>query len=410
MPNSDDNKQIYFSSVAPVVFNADLFSGTNPDVKKFEKIKLEHLIAKGFDVDSATVAISTYQNNEKQYSNIIVYPVIALNLDAPNQNPVIKHQALLAGLREKNPKWISAPKTDEENLGQTQTNLADTNSDTGDASDTWSNLSSESAPDTNKVNDPESFKNISDRKITHIIPTVIPGHLQKMGIGQVGHIVLSVVTQQPNETFEYAYQHHKKTFDPRDLGLSAQNTFDDTNCGRYVTAMTIQAAGLARDGFVIHHANLRVSPAVGAALHFNSEEDAKTGLKHAYVKPLSEKPTYQEIIDHNVAKIQCLKDEYTARIKQPERQYHGTALLGGYKFASFFAQKLGYSATEKLDVIETLDFDCKGNHSLQLLTVRGKKIATQGRLGECVKAILKAQEQAKESDHNFFEKIKRFGL
>lgn len=243
------------------------------------------------------------------------------------------------------------------------------------------------------------------KKVIHIIPEVIPGRLQKMGIGHVGHIVLSVVTQRPNETFQDAYQKHRQVFDPRDFGLAAQNTFDDTNCGRYVTAMTIQAAGLVRDDFVINHANLRVSPAVGAALHFNSEEDAKIGLKHAYVKPLSENPTYQEIINHNAEKMKCLKAEYEARKEVPERAYHGTSLFGGYKFASFFARKLGYSATEKFNVIQALE-----GKDFSKLSAREKKIATQGRLGECVKAILEAQQQAHKPIRNRYEKIRRIGL
>lgn len=238
------------------------------------------------------------------------------------------------------------------------------------------------------------------KKVIHIIPEVIPGRLQKMGIGHVDHIVLSVVTQQSDETFQYAYQHHKKTFDPRDFGLSAQNTFDDTNCGRYVTAMTIQAAGLVRDDFVINHANLRVSPAVGAALHFNLEKDAMIGLKHAYVKPLSENPTYREIGYHNWEKIQCLKAEYEARRQNAQRAYHGTSLFGGYRFAGFFSTIFfGYSAAEKLQVIQALE-----DKDFSKFSAREKKIATQGRLGECVTAILKARQQMQESKHDIYLK------
>lgn len=232
----------------------------------------------------------------------------------------------------------------------------------------------------------------------HIIPEVASGCLPCSR-----HIRLVVVEQKQDQSFEKAYE-NKHVFDPRGLRLGVQNTLDDTNCGRYVAAMTIQAAGLARDGFPVTKENLKASPAVRRALHFNLAKDAEEGLKNAYVKPLSKNPTPQEIIDHNLAKIKCLKSEYVSRVKNPDRTHHGTAIctaiFGGYVSSIF---KAGYSAQEKLDAATEIGKAFLPNGNLDFAKL--PKAARQGELGKCVDAILKAQEARAE-----FVKHGRFGL
>lgn len=231
------------------------------------------------------------------------------------------------------------------------------------------------------------------KKILHIIPEVGRGRLPGSQ-----HIRLVVVTQNKDETFSDAYQKNKKVFDPRDFGLDAQSTFDDTNCGRYVAAMTIQAIGLAKDNLPITKENLKASPAVSRALHFNLPADAQKGLEFAYVAPLSKNPTVGEIINYNKAKIECLKAEYEARIVQG-RQFHGTSIFGGYHAASLLTSKVAgffnqaFSADDKkaaVDELETRFKDAIDKH--QIIKLDGlPKAALQGELGKCVKAMQEAQ-------------------
>lgn len=232
---------------------------------------------------------------------------------------------------------------------------------------------------------------------THIIPAVGKGRLPGSR-----HIRLFVVEQEKGQTYKKAYETNMKVFDPRDFGLSAQNTFDDTNCGRYVTAMTIQAAGLARDGLPITKENLKASPAVQRALHFNTAKDAAKGLLNAYVKPLPKKPTPQELFDHNEQKLACLKAEYEAR-KSQKRDFHGTSIFGGYGTATFFTRALGYSASDKLTALKVFELEFKNVTQSEASNFfnefkKANPAAGQGMLKECLKGMIKAVENGAKND------------
>lgn len=233
--------------------------------------------------------------------------------------------------------------------------------------------------------------------IIHVIPIISKGT-------RSNHAQLMIVTQPADETFSNCFndKKYKKIFDPRDLGLGAQGASDNTNCGRYVIAMTIQAAGLARDDLPITKENLKVNPAVRRALHFNftpgnSEKDkiAQT-IMTTYVKPLSKNPTSQEIISHNLAKIKCLKMEYEYRAKIADRAYHGTAIFGGYRSAGIFAKTFGFNAEQKLAAVNAIEKafgNVKNRENVVFNLPRFGKAAAQGELGACFQAIIKAQKK-----------------
>lgn len=229
--------------------------------------------------------------------------------------------------------------------------------------------------------------------VIHIIPEVGSGRVRALG---TMHIRLRVVEQSADQAFADSYNNKttSKLFDPRDIGLKAQNTLDDINCGRYVAAMTIQAAGLAKDGLLpITKENLNVTPAIKRALHFNEHTDAALGLKNAYVKPLSKNPKPDEIIAHYKQVIACLKSEYESRKTNVNREYHGTKVSPfgtGYGTATFFTKAFGFSATEKLKAIDAIENVLDKNGDLDLKKL--PKAAQQGRLGECVKEIIKVQD------------------
>jgi len=227
-------------------------------------------------------------------------------------------------------------------------------------------------------------------KVTHILPVVESGRMP----GSL-HIRLRVVIQYGNNTFKEVYGKRDPAqnmrFDPRDI---AQGTLDDTNCGRYVAAMTIQAAGLAREGKRITKENLLVSPAVKRALHFQSTGNAADGLKFTYVKPLANHASPEDRQAHYVQKLLCLKAEYQVRSQTPDRAFHGAG-VGGYQTATFFTKTVGaklglaFSASDKLAAVDKIleKLDAKKPLSLKDLPPAAK----QGELGQCVQAILKVQ-------------------
>lgn len=253
-------------------------------------------------------------------------------------------------------------------------------------------------------------------KEIHIIPEVTSGRLRNLGVGPEAmqkasrHIRLRIVEKEAG-----AERSTTKVFDPRDFGLGAQGTLDDTNCGRYVAAMAIQAAGLAKDGIEITKENLKASPAIQRALHFNSKEDAQKGLENAYVKPLSKHPTPEEIIEHNVARIKYLESEYAARSGNVNREFHGHAVGGGYKTASLLTSKVAaffkqaFSASDKLAAVgEIKKSGLLDSKKLNESAASGRgaidpsklpAAARQGELGKCLSAIADAQKQiiARES-------------
>ncbi|MDP1574752.1 MAG: pentapeptide repeat-containing protein [Coxiellaceae bacterium] len=266
----------------------------------------------------------------------------------------------------------------------------------------------------------ESLNPTGDITVKHIIPEVGSGRAREWEVGSTAlqensrHIRLRVVTQVNKEELSSCYDDKKKSqlFDPRDIGLAAQNFGDDVNCGRYVSAMTIQAAGLLRDGLPVTQATLKASPAMTRALHFSDTDNAKIGLENAYVRPLSKDPTPEEIVLHNIAKIQCLKSEYTARSANKTREFHGTNITPfggvdkkqGYGTATFLTTRaasffgLAYSATEKLAAVNAIDkalaiADSNVSGAKEIDFSQLPKAARQGELGKCIAAIEKAQAQ-----------------
>lgn len=241
------------------------------------------------------------------------------------------------------------------------------------------------------------------KKFVHIIPEVGAGRTESKQ-----HICLRTVDVNRGETFSAQYT-KTEVIDPRKLFLGAQNTFDDTNCGRYVSAMTIQAAGLAKDNLPILPAYLKESPAVRRALHFNSLEDAKAGLKEAYVKPLQcyEKPDDpKNKIQHASQVLQCLMAEYASRKTNVTREYHGTKVTpfgAGYgtatRLTTFFGKMLPnsmrpYSATEKYDAATFLKKIMVKNLIIQNPDEVKKKYPAlnQGELGKCFKEYVEAKQ------------------
>jgi hypothetical protein len=251
----------------------------------------------------------------------------------------------------------------------------------------------------------EQSKKPATEKTTHIIPEV--------GMGVAGkHIRLRVVTQEIGQTFEEAFK-NSDVFDPRRAikpgevidskvhTLKVQNLMDDTNCGRYVAAMAIQAAGLAKDNIPITVETLKASPAIARALHFSSDEDAKAGLKNTYVRPLAYCKTNEDKMAHYMQVLSCLKSEYESRVKHPDRAFHGEAIFGKYSPAGIFTKLLGYSAEDKLKAVKAID---------KLLLHKGDVLnlddlpaaAKQGMLGDCVKGMIATQERMADEHRKAF--------
>ncbi|OGT25088.1 MAG: hypothetical protein A3I77_05560 [Gammaproteobacteria bacterium RIFCSPLOWO2_02_FULL_42_14] len=254
----------------------------------------------------------------------------------------------------------------------------------------------------------------SNCKIIHIVPDVVEGIIEK-------HIRLRVIEQNLADKENIVTCLGSKTanhlFDPKSVG-GPQNVGDIVNCGRYVSAMAIQAAGLAIDGIPISTNTLKASPAIERALHFNTLEDAKKGLHFAYVGPAMDQFP-ESIIWENVQKIRCLMMEYQARIEQ-DRPFHGTNVTpakDGYGKASLFTSCFGtftraFTAKEKLEAAAAflnvmvigkaessapLDLAALSKNqeyktvSCDFSKAPKYKAANQGELGKCVNAIIKAQ-------------------
>ena len=81
---------------------------------------------------------------------------------------------------------------------------------------------------------------------------------------------------------------------------------------------------MANGGITTTPQALRASPAVSRAHHLKTVDDLKTGLSKVYVKPLEKYETSKEKVKHYKQVIECLKQEYVARIDMPDRQYRGT--------------------------------------------------------------------------------------
>lgn len=214
------------------------------------------------------------------------------------------------------------------------------------------------------------------KAIEHIIPEI--GY---------GRFHMRVVNQLVSENFEKRY-HKGAVYDPRDFGLGAQSSLDDINSGRYVLAMTLQAAGLSTNNHPIDTDTLTATPAVQGALHLNTQRDLEIGLKNAYVPPKTN--TLNGDIAHYRAVIKSLMAEYEAR--KGFREYHGIGAMFGYRGASFFTRQFGFNAAAKLNAIDKIQFllDAGFNHKDKIELSNLPPAARQGRLGDAVKGLVNA--------------------
>ncbi len=240
-------------------------------------------------------------------------------------------------------------------------------------------------------------KTLATQKTIHIIPEVSEGIA-------ANHICLRIITQKVDQTFSDAFK-ESDLFDPRFSpkhitdkhyhSLNTQNITDDINCGRYVAAMAIQAAGLAKDGLLpITADRLKASPAVKRALHYSSEDDAKTGLSNAYVRPLEDCKTYEEKMVHYGQVLSCLRSEYESRDKYTDRTFHGST--GQYNVTRLFKEKFGsatglaYSAKDKLEAVKKIQISLASGGPLPKDL---PDAANQGELKKYVQEIIALQEK-----------------
>lgn len=204
--------------------------------------------------------------------------------------------------------------------------------------------------------------------ISHVIPEIGYGRLKRVTGGKFGgdHICLRVVQgKNPKKT-------DGVLIDPRDV---AQSTFNDTDCGRYVTTMAGAAVGMISNGIKVTANSLKNSPIVRDAAEFRTVEQLKIATKCVAENPA----------DHD------LQQEVLNQIRQLNATYEARQKDGSQNYKTRFGKLFGYSAEEKQNAAKAILKKFNPNDPTGKFGLSDKdfKAANQGRLKEQFKKLQK---------------------
>jgi hypothetical protein len=158
--------------------------------------------------------------------------------------------------------------------------------------------------------------------------------------------------------------------DPRSV---AQSTFNDTDCGRYVTTLTGAAAGLISAGKEVSAQALKESPIVRDAAEFKTVKQLSIATKC-----VAENPADMRLQERALNMIRQLNGTYQARAENPSQAYK-----------SVFGKIFGYSAEQKREASEAIlkKFNPDDPSGRFGLSETEFKTANQGRLKEQFKKL-----------------------